>query len=153
MTIRRIVAHCPSYARPTASARACYSGGVLSPPKPTAAIAAAIATGEALAKPTKGETYARAQQVLQAATPEAAKALVGLLDDEDSKVRLAAAEAILNRTLGRPKPAEDDAPDATSRLTVLVGQLSVGQLVALATGQPAQQEALPVPDATPPGGG
>ncbi len=113
---------------------------MLAPPKPPPAIAAAIATGEALARPTKGEAYARAQQVLQAATPDAARALVELLEDGDGKVRLQAAQAILDRTLGRPKPAEDDAPDATARLTVLVGQLTVGQLVALATGKPAGDE-------------
>jgi len=46
---------------------------------------------------------ASVREALRAATPKAVESLVSLLDSEEPKVRLAAAEALLNRTIG-PTP-------------------------------------------------
>lgn len=103
--------------------------------------------GAAISRPARGEQYARATAVLQAATPEAARALVDLLGDVDSKVRLQAAQSILDRTLGRPRPSEDESTgsmDAHAKLTLLVSKLTVDQLIAVAVG-PQPTFSVPAP--------
>lgn len=103
--------------------------------------------GAAISRPARGEQYARATAVLQAATPEAAKALVDLLSDDDAKVRLQAAQSILDRTLGRPRPSDDDSAnsmDAHAKLTLLVSKLTVDQLIAVAVG-PQPTFSVPAP--------
>lgn len=45
--------------------------------------------------------------ILESKAPEAVKALVALLDDDAAKIRLHAAQAILDRLYGRPAQAVD----------------------------------------------
>ena len=46
-----------------------------------------------------------AKEILKAATPDAARVLVTLLKSKDDKIKLQAAQAILDRTQGKPKEA------------------------------------------------
>lgn len=47
------------------------------------------------------------RDILAAATPAAARALVGLIDDKDPKVRLRASELVLDRVYGKATQAVD----------------------------------------------
>ena len=46
-----------------------------------------------------------AKEILKTATPDAARVLVGLLQSKDEKIKLQSAQAILDRTQGKPKEA------------------------------------------------
>lgn len=48
------------------------------------------------------KTIPEVKEILKAASPDAARALVELLDSEKDSIRLAAAQDILDRTQGKP---------------------------------------------------
>lgn len=57
---------------------------------------------------------AETHRILQAATPDAARRLVGLVGSQDEKVALAASEALLSRVYGKPLQQLDAKIETTS---------------------------------------
>ena len=53
------------------------------------------------------KTIPEVKEILKAASPDAAKTLVELLNSEKDSIRLAAAQDILNRTQGKPLQMQD----------------------------------------------
>ncbi len=56
----------------------------------------------------KGGAYHEAQRICRDASPAAARRLVALMDDADSRVALMAADRVLDRAWGKPRDAAPD---------------------------------------------
>ena len=72
------------------------------------------------------------KDMLSGLTPLAVQALADGLRSEDERVRLVAAQQILDRTLGKPAPAERDAGGGNN------GQAHIQALLSLAANPPPQ---------------
>jgi hypothetical protein len=55
--------------------------------------------------------YVDCLRICREASPQAAETLVALLEDDDSRVRLLAADKILERAWGKPREMNDDTTD------------------------------------------
>lgn len=86
----------------------------------------------------KGALYLEAQRICREASPAAARRMVELMDSDDERVALLAAERVLDRAWGRPREIPDVAmrdPVATERRET-ARQEVIRMLQALAVPEP-----------------
>lgn len=60
------------------------------------------------------------RELLKAATPKAIQTLIGCLDDDDGRVRIQAANSLLDRLYGKPTQALTDEDGKALRIGVVV---------------------------------
>lgn len=79
--------------------------------------------------PVDLSAYHEARRICAANSPEAARIQVQLMNDDDSRVRLMATEAVLNRGVGKPR--DHTADDRNQRVSLAA--LTPDELTSLAT--------------------